>query len=182
MMSSHTLRVLSSIASRSSRAARQSTCNVTNISRAAFSAQPEAALTPGIGLGKTSTGLVGLEVDHDAVPKMITKYQALLDKLAASDMPPTSQYRINVEKIARYRIAAAQNNLDDPEAVEELCNCGQVEELVVQADNEMKVMDMYLRNRWWELVKPVDIEYNPSDEDGGHGDVEWGDTPDGEKK
>ena len=55
---------------------------------------------------------------------------------------------------------------DDPEAVEELCNCGQVEELVVQADNEMKVMDMYLRNRWWELVKPVDIEYNPSDEDG----------------
>ena len=114
---------------------------------------------------------------------MIIKYQALLDKLAASDMPPTAQYRINVEKIARYRIAAAQENLDDPEKVEELCNCGQVEELVVQADNEMKVMDMYLRNRWWELVKPVDIEYNPSDDDGGHGDVEWGDTPDeGEKK
>ncbi|KAL7456610.1 hypothetical protein ACHAWC_008090, partial [Mediolabrus comicus] len=137
------------------------------MSRMMFSAQPE--LTPGIGLGKTSTGLVGLEVDHDAVPKMITKYQALLDKLASSDMPPTAQYRINIEKIARYRIAAAQENLDDPEKVEELCNCGQVEELVVQADNEMKVMDMYLRNRWWELVKPVDIEYNPGDEDGGHG-------------
>eukprot|EP00985_Skeletonema_marinoi_P026982 scaffold21411_cov190-Skeletonema_marinoi.AAC.3 len=61
MMSSHTLRVLSSIAVRSSRAARQSTCNVTNITRAAFSAQPAAhdkPLTPGIGLGKTSTGLV----------------------------------------------------------------------------------------------------------------------------
>jgi NADH dehydrogenase (ubiquinone) 1 alpha subcomplex subunit 5 len=114
---------------------------------------------------------------------MIVKYQALLDKLAASDMPPTAQYRINVEKIARYRIAAAQENLDDPEKVEELCNCGQVEELVVQAENEMIVMDMYLRNRWWELVKPVDIEYNPSDVDGGHGDVEWGDTPeDGGKK
>ncbi len=58
MMSSQTLRVLSSIASRSSRAARQSNFNATNISRAAFSAQPEASLTPGIGLGKTSTGLV----------------------------------------------------------------------------------------------------------------------------
>lgn len=125
---------------------------------------------------------VGLAVDHDAVPKMITKYQALLDKLAASDMPADAQYRINVEKIARYRIKAAQENLDDPEKVEELCNCGQVEELVIQADNEMIVMDMYLRNRWWELVKPVEIEYNPGDEDGGHGDIEWGDAPEEPKK
>ena len=108
---------------------------------------------------------------------MIIKYQALLDKLASSDMPPTAQYRINVEKIARYRIHAAQSNMDDPEKVEELCNCGQVEELVIQAENEMIVMDMYLRNRWWELVKPVDVEYDPGQVDGGHGDVEWGDVP-----
>jgi len=150
-----------------------------------FSAEPAAdhqPLVPGIGRGKTSTGLVGLEVDHDAVPKMIVGYQALLDKLAASDMPPDAQYRINVEQIARYRIKAAQDNLDDPEKVEELCNCGQVEELVIQADNEMIVMDMYLRNRWWELVKPVEIEYNPDDIDGGHGDVEWGDAPEDGKK
>lgn len=123
---------------------------------------------------------VGLAVDHDAVPKMIIKYQALLDKLASSDMPPTAQYRINVEKIARYRIMAAQSNLDDPEKVEEMCNCGQVEELVIQAENEMIVMDMYLRNRWWELVKPVEVEYDPGHVDGGHGDIEWGDVPGGE--
>lgn len=108
---------------------------------------------------------------------MIVKYQALLDKLASSDMPPTAQYCINVEKIARYCIMAAQSNLDDPEKVKELCNCGQVEELVIQAENEMIVMDMYLRNRWWELVKPVDVEYDPGHVDGGHGDVEWGDVP-----
>lgn len=148
-----------------------------------FSAEPaEKPLIPGIGLGKTSTGIVGIAVDHDAVPKMITGYQALLDKIAASDMPADAQYRINVEQIARYRIKAAQENLDDPEKVEELCNCGQVEELVIQADNEMIVMDMYLRNRWWELVKPVEVEYNPEDTDGGHGDIEWGDSPDDEKK
>jgi len=123
--------------------------------------------------------LVGLAVDYDAVPKMIVKYQALLDKMAASDMPDTAQYRINIEKIARYRIKAAQENLEDPEAVEELCNCGQVEELVVQADNEMLVMDMYLRNRWWELVKPVEVEYNPDHFDD-HGDTEW-DAGEGKK-
>lgn len=146
-----------------------------------FSAATEE-LIPGVGRGKTSTGIVGLAVDHDAVPKMIIKYQALLDKMAASDMPPDAQYRINVEKIARYRIKAAQENLDDPDKVEELCNCGQVEELVIQADNEMIVLDMYLKNRWWELVKPVEIEVNPTDVDGGHGDIEWGDLPDEEKK
>jgi NADH dehydrogenase (ubiquinone) 1 alpha subcomplex subunit 5 len=108
---------------------------------------------------------VGLAVDHEAVPKMIVKYQAILDKLAASDMPEDAQYRINVEAIARYRIKAAQENLDDPEKVEELCNCGQVEELVIQADQEMGCVDMYIRERWWELIKPVDIEYNPDPAD-----------------
>lgn len=112
---------------------------------------------------------------------MIIKYQALLDKLASSDMPPTAAYRRNVEKICRYRIHAARSHPRDPEKVEELCNCGQVEELVVQADNEMIVMDMYLKNRWWELVKPVEVEYNPDPEDDHGDDIDWGDdTP--EKK
>jgi NADH dehydrogenase (ubiquinone) 1 alpha subcomplex subunit 5 len=111
-------------------------------------------------------------VDHDALPKIIDKYQALLDK--AQEMPETAQYRINIEKIARYRINAATSFPDDPEKVEELCNCGQVEELVQQADNEMIVMDMYLRNRWWEIVREAEIEYEPVQKEGGdHGDVAW---------
>ncbi len=104
---------------------------------------------------------------------MIVKYGALLDKMEASDMPADAQYRINLEKICRYRIQAAQENMEDPEKVEELCNCGQVEELVQQADNEMIVLDMYLRNRWWEIIKPnTEIEYNPSTDDGA--DIDWG--------
>ena len=105
---------------------------------------------------------------------MIVKYGALLDKMEASDMPEDAQYRINLEKICRYRIKAAEENLEDPEKVEELCNCGQVEELVEQADNEMIVLDMYLRNRWWEYIKPnVEIEYNTSQSDDG-ADIDWG--------
>lgn len=51
-----------------------------------------------------------------------------------------------------------------------------MEELVEQADDEMEVMDMYIKNKWWELVKPVvEIETDPmkGGGDGGHGDVEW---------
>jgi len=92
---------------------------------------------------------------------MIEKYQILLDRLKNSELPGNNRYRINVEKIARYRIEAAQKNIENPEKVEELCNCGQVEELVIQAENEMNVLEMYLKNRWWEHVKPVELKASP---------------------
>jgi NADH dehydrogenase (ubiquinone) 1 alpha subcomplex subunit 5 len=110
---------------------------------------------------------VGLAVDHDAVPKMIEKYQALLDKMAASDMPESATYRSTLEKICRHRIQACLDHPDDPEKVEELCNCGQVEELVVQADNEMMVLDMYLDRRFWEQISdfvPHDINPDPTED------------------
>ena len=115
---------------------------------------------------------MGLSVDHDALQKIVEKYNALLQKV--SQMPETAQYRINIEKIANHRINAATSFPDDPEKVEELCNCGQVEELVEQADNEMIVTEMYLRNRWWEIVREAEIDYEPMQKEGGeHGDVEW---------
>lgn len=104
-----------------------------------------------------------MPADPDAVSKIIVNYQALLDRMAASDLPETVQYRVDVEKIANYRIKVAKENPDDPDMVEELCQCGQVEELVEQAKDEMEVLDMYLKERLWEhVVDPeVDIEYNP---------------------
>lgn len=114
---------------------------------------------------------------------MIEAYQALLDRMAASEMPADAFYRTTMEKICRYRIQAAQENPDDPEKVEELCNCGQVEELVVQAHDEMEVLEMYIRGRYWERVKDVDIdvmhdiEYNPDPAEDHGEDEEWGDTP-----
>jgi NADH dehydrogenase (ubiquinone) 1 alpha subcomplex subunit 5 len=93
---------------------------------------------------------------------MIVHYQSLLDRMSASDLPESAQYRVDVEKIARYRIKIAMENPEDPEMVEELCQCGQVEELVEQAKDEMEVLDMYLKERLWEFVdSDVDIEYNP---------------------
>lgn len=101
-------------------------------------------------------------MDPDAVSNIVIQYQALLDRMAGSDMPETAQYRDDVEKIARYRIKIAMENPDDPDMVEELCQCGQVEELVEQAKDEMIVLDMYLKERLWEQVDAnVDVEYNP---------------------
>jgi NADH dehydrogenase (ubiquinone) 1 alpha subcomplex subunit 5 len=96
--------------------------------------------------------------------KIVTKYQALLDRMAASDLPETAQYRVDMEKIARYRIRIASEYGEDPDMVEQLCQCGQVEELMQQADDEMVVLDMYLKERLWEELDydaDVEIEYNP---------------------
>ena len=109
---------------------------------------------------------------------MVSKYQLLLDTMAASDMPETYHYRIVVEKMCRYRIKACLDFPDDPEMVEELCNCGQVEELVEQADDEMEVLQMILKARWWERItqEPIPMEDNP-DPTKDADNVTWEETP-----
>jgi hypothetical protein len=67
---------------------------------------------------------------------------------------------------------------NDPDMVEQLCYCGQVKELVRQADDEMIVLDMYLKERLWEEIDydvDVEIDYNPDpskDSEGLDGDEE----------
>ncbi len=106
---------------------------------------------------------VGLPVDPDGVSNVVKHYQALLDRMAASDLPETAQYRVDVEKISKHRIKVAQEYPDDPDMVEDLCQCGQVEELVEQAKDEMEVLEMYLKERLWEYIDDSDVavEYNP---------------------
>ena len=84
--------------------------------------------------------------------------------MAASDLPETAQYRVDLEKIANYRMKIAADHANDPDMVEELCQCGQVEELVQQAELEMGVLEMYLKERLWEDIDyevDVDFEFNP---------------------
>ena len=45
--------------------------------------------------------------------------------MAASDLPDNAQYRIDIEKIARYRIKVAMENPEDPDLVEDLCQGGE---------------------------------------------------------
>ena len=58
-----------------------------------------------------------------------------------------------IEAMANYRIKIATQYFDDPEKIEEECRCGQVEELVMQADDEMTLLNLYLEKRIWELIE-----------------------------
>lgn len=104
-------------------------------------------------------------MDHSAVEKLIQKNNAILERMAESEMPPTAAYYKCVESIAKYRIDVAQRHHDDPERVEAECRCGQVEELVEQAEDEMELLEVYLEGRIWEHVgDEVEIELDPEHE------------------
>ena len=121
----------------------------------------------------------GLRVEPDWYNVMLKKFQLLLDTMAASDMPETAQYRIDVTKWANYVIKTVKENPNDPEAVEEAVQMGQVEELIEMADDEMIAMEAYLSVRMWELAEATNpqVNFNPDpmeDEmaEGGHADVQ----------
>ena len=78
-------------------------------------------------------------------------------------MPETAQYRIDVTKWCNYVMKQVRENPDDPEAVEDAVQMGQVEELMEMADDEMVAMDVYMRTRMWELVEQTEtiIDLNP---------------------
>lgn len=107
---------------------------------------------------------VGLDVEPDWYNVTLEKFQALLDRMEASDMPETAQYRIDVTKWCNFVIKTVKENPDDPEAVEDAVNMGQVEELIEMAEDEMVAMDTYLRTRMWELVAKTNpsIDFNPN--------------------
>jgi NADH dehydrogenase (ubiquinone) 1 alpha subcomplex subunit 5 len=92
--------------------------------------------------------------------------------MSTSDLPENAQYRADLENISNYRIKIATEHPEDPEMVEELCQCGQVEELVQQAELEMGVLEMYLKERLWEHIDyevEIDIEHNPDPSKDGEG-------------
>jgi NADH dehydrogenase (ubiquinone) 1 alpha subcomplex subunit 5 len=100
-------------------------------------------------------------VEPDWYNVMLKKFQALLDKMEASDMPETAQYRIDVTKWCTYVIRQVMENPDNPEAVEEAVRMGQVEELIDMAGDEMICLDVYLKTRMWEFVGNPNIDFAP---------------------
>ncbi|GMI28595.1 hypothetical protein TrRE_jg8928 [Triparma retinervis] len=105
---------------------------------------------------KTTTGLVGLPVHPDPIPALIAANKAVLSAL--SDIPADAGYRVNATKVANFRIAAAESSNGDISAVEKAVECGQIEELIVQAEDEMEVVEMYVRERLWEDMRRTKVE------------------------
>lgn len=86
---------------------------------------------------KETTGIVGLEVVPNAREVLIGLYTTTLDKIKA--VPEDEGYRKAVESFTRQRLKVCQEE-EDWEAIEKKLGCGQVEELIEEAEDELKLI------------------------------------------
>ncbi|CAH0766253.1 unnamed protein product [Diatraea saccharalis] len=106
-----------------------------------------------MGLLKKTTGLTGLAVAANPHHTLGALYGKILRTL--QKMPENAVYRKYTEQIVRERAAVLQQTKDVCE-IEQKINCGQAEELIIQAENELNLARKMLNWKPWEplVAKP----------------------------
>lgn len=64
-------------------------------------------------------------------------------------MPPDAAYRVNTEKIIKDRQSVVLRE-STPEGVEKALKSGQIEEIIIQAENELELAKKMLEYKPWE--------------------------------
>lgn len=100
---------------------------------------------------KTTTGLTGLAVAKNPHHTLGVLYSKILTTL--KKMPETAAYRKHTEAIINERCELLKSTASVEEA-ERKINCGQIEEVIVQAQNELILARKMLTWKPWEpLIK-----------------------------
>ncbi|EFN61171.1 NADH dehydrogenase [ubiquinone] 1 alpha subcomplex subunit 5 [Camponotus floridanus] len=101
------------------------------------------------GAVKKSTNIKGLAVSaqpHIELTPLYNRILRMLDK-----MPKEYTYRKETEKLVKDRLKIVKENAD-VQAIEKKIGCGQVEELIIQAKNEMSLSEKILVWKPWEKL------------------------------
>ncbi|XP_069485210.1 NADH dehydrogenase [ubiquinone] 1 alpha subcomplex subunit 5 [Ambystoma mexicanum] len=103
------------------------------------------------GVLKKTTGLVGLAVAHNPQERLRILYTKILATLQT--IPKDAAYRKYTEQIINDRFNAVQSEVD-VRKLEERFQCGQIEEAIVQAENELSLArKMYEWKPWEPLIE-----------------------------
>ncbi|KAK9103744.1 hypothetical protein Sjap_020998 [Stephania japonica] len=86
---------------------------------------------------KETTGIVGLDVVPNAREVLISLYTKTLHEIKA--VPEDEGYRKAVESFTRHRLKACEEE-EDWELIEKRLGCGQVEELIEEARDELTLI------------------------------------------
>ncbi|CAH8571696.1 unnamed protein product [Schistosoma rodhaini] len=106
---------------------------------------------------KRSTLLTGLPVSKNPHIILTSLYRRILKVLAL--MPEESSYRRHTNEIVQSRLNAVQKISDIP-TLESTIDCGQIEEVIVQAQREYDLARNMLKWKPWEQL----IEEAPRDQ------------------
>ncbi|XP_034019790.1 NADH dehydrogenase [ubiquinone] 1 alpha subcomplex subunit 5 [Thalassophryne amazonica] len=99
------------------------------------------------GLLKKTTGLVGLAVAHNPHERLRILYGKILATLQT--MPQDAAYRKYTEQLMNERLNLVHTE-PDVEKLEKKINCGQIEEVIVQAEQELYLSRKMMEWKPWE--------------------------------
>jgi NADH dehydrogenase (ubiquinone) 1 alpha subcomplex subunit 5 len=105
---------------------------------------------------KESTGLVGLDVVPNAREVLIGLYNETL-KVVNDQIPERAEYRRSVERITNYRLKVCQEE-EEHERIEQRIGCGQVEELIEQAKDELELIPQLAEDKPWDVPEGYKVE------------------------
>ncbi|CAH1765992.1 6410_t:CDS:2 [Entrophospora sp. SA101] len=101
---------------------------------------------------KTTTGIFGIEVHPNPRPHLIKIYDKTLRAL--TKLPSTSVYRQATESFTKQRLKIVEGTKEIVE-IENKINCGQIEELIVQAEDELKLVG---KMEEWKPWEPLEVQ------------------------
>ncbi|KAG9323805.1 hypothetical protein KVV02_002251 [Mortierella alpina] len=99
---------------------------------------------------KKSTGIYGLPVHPDPRPQLITLYNDTLKTL--EKFPEHAVYRQATAALTNHRLSVVQGT-EDITKIEETIDAGQIEEVVIQAVEELKLAGKMLEWKPWEPLE-----------------------------
>ncbi|XP_002157738.1 NADH dehydrogenase [ubiquinone] 1 alpha subcomplex subunit 5 [Hydra vulgaris] len=101
---------------------------------------------------KVATQLVGISVSKTPRKTLVDLYSQTLSILGS--MPASSVYRLQTEEITRKRLETVQNE-ENVILIEEKINCGQIEEVIIQAKDELSLAEKIIEFKPWEPLNEV---------------------------
>uniref|UniRef100_A0A7N0VCB5 Uncharacterized protein n=1 Tax=Kalanchoe fedtschenkoi TaxID=63787 RepID=A0A7N0VCB5_KALFE len=109
---------------------------------------------------KESTGIVGLDVVPNAREVLISLYSKTLNEIKA--VPEDEGYRKAVESFTRHRLKICQEE-QDWEEIEKRLGCGQVEELIEEARDELTLIGKMIEWDPWGIPDEYECEVIEND-------------------
>ncbi|KAH9309260.1 hypothetical protein KI387_037171 [Taxus chinensis] len=110
---------------------------------------------PLLAMVKESTGIVGLDVVPNARQVLISLYNKTLKEVQI--IPPNVPYRKHVEAFTNHRLKVCQEE-QDWEIIEKRIACGQVEELIEDANSELTLIPKMAEWKPWEVPDDYQCE------------------------
>jgi NADH dehydrogenase (ubiquinone) 1 alpha subcomplex subunit 5 len=102
------------------------------------------------------TGLTGIYQHPNPRPALISLYKATLQELSER-FPADSIYRQSVENLTKSRLAIVESN-EVIEKIENQIGCGLIEEVVIQANEELELLKKMAEWKVWEPLQEQPLE------------------------